>query len=241
MDRQRLSSHPHLSQQNVEDNIQPVSMAALAAALSDVSRVKIICALMDGRAWTATELSVIADIAPSTTSAHLARLLKEALISCLSQGRHRYYRLAGADVANLVETLMGVSWKRIEPPKSRTPIELKQARTCYDHLAGELAVNIYDALLSNQWLEKDGQHLSPLGKQKFADLGLNLQPKTKRKYCCPCLDWSERKYHLGGHLGAELFSCFENRGWLIRVSGYRMVNISKTGRQAFKKLFAITV
>ena len=115
------------------------AIAAVAAAMADPSRVKMLCALMDGRAWTATELSAAADVAPSTASGHLARLLDGKLITCLSQGRHRYYRLAGHDVAELVEQMMGLSWHRISPPETSAPKALREARTCYDHLAGAVA------------------------------------------------------------------------------------------------------
>lgn len=121
-----------------------LSMAALAAVISDPSRIKMLCALMDGRAWTATELSVVADVAASTASAHLSRLVSEGLITCLSQGRHRYYRLAGTDIAGLLENIMGVSWLSVSSVKISTPSSLRVARTCYDHLAGEIAVHVYD-------------------------------------------------------------------------------------------------
>lgn len=120
------------------------AIAAVAATMADPSRVKMLCALMDGRAWTATELSVAADVAPSTASGHLARLVEGKLITCLSQGRHRYYRLAGHDVAALVEQMMGLSWSRITSPETSAPKALREARTCYDHLAGTVAVHIYE-------------------------------------------------------------------------------------------------
>jgi DNA-binding transcriptional ArsR family regulator len=118
------------------------AMSGVAAAMSDPSRVKILCALMDGRAWTATELAAVTDVASSTASAHLNRLLTNKLIICLSQGRHRYYRLAGKETAELIEMMMGISWQLHPTPATRTPIELRMLRTCYDHLAGEIAVKI---------------------------------------------------------------------------------------------------
>ncbi|CAM3791812.1 Helix-turn-helix domain protein [Vibrio aerogenes CECT 7868] len=212
-------------------------MAALAAAMSDISRMKILCALMDGRAWTATELSAVADIAPSTTSGHLSRLQKEKLITCLSQGRHRYFRLYSASIAALLETMMGISFGAIQAPKSRVPAELQQARTCYDHLAGEVAVKIYDYLLKHKWITSLGDALTSKGKAQFARLGIPTDNKTKRKKCSACLDWSERKFHLGGYAGAALFQCFEENKWIERVPGYREVRITKSGQAAFKKYF----
>ncbi|WP_421847747.1 ArsR/SmtB family transcription factor [Marinomonas sp.] len=217
------------------------SIAALATVMSDVSRVKILCALMDGRAWTATELSVVADIASSTTSAHLSRLLKEGFIVCVAQGRHRYYRLSGPETAELIEMLMGVSWKQVKQFESKTPIALRKARTCYDHLAGEIAVDIYEFMLINKWIDIEGQNLTVQGKREFEQLGIILDEKITRKKCCACLDWSERKYHLGGYAGAALFTYFERKGWVSRVNGFREVLVSSHGEQAFKALFNIEV
>lgn len=138
-------------------------MAALAHAISDPSCVKMLCALMEGRAWTATELSVVADVAASTASAHLSRLVSEGLITCLSQGRHRYYRLAGTDIAGLIENIMGVSWHSRSSAKISTPSSLRVARRCYDHLAGEIAVHIYDFMAAEGWVTSDDTSMTPSG------------------------------------------------------------------------------
>ncbi|QDX97088.1 ArsR family transcriptional regulator [Pectobacterium carotovorum subsp. carotovorum] len=215
------------------------SMAALAAAMSDPSRIKMLCALMDGRAWTATELSAVADIAASTASAHLSRLVSEGLITCLSQGRHRYYRLAGTDIAGLIENIMGVSWRSASSAKISTPSSLRVARTCYDHLAGEIAVQIYDYMVVEGWITPDGVSLTLSGQNQFRELGIMLNPKTRRKACCACLDWSERRFHLGGEAGAAFFTYCEQKEWLTRISGFREVIITSSGKQAFKKLFKL--
>lgn len=217
------------------------SMAALAAAISDPSRVKMLCALMDGRAWTATELSAVADIAASTASAHLSRLVSEKLIICLSQGRHRYYRLAGTDVAGLLEHMMGISWRQESLAKISTPFSLRVSRTCYDHLAGEIAVNIYDFMVSEGWVTLDGAAMTLSGQEQFLRLGIILNPKTRRKECCACLDWSERRFHLGGEAGAAFFAHCEQKGWLSRSQGFREVTITSGGKRAFKKLFGLYI
>lgn len=142
------------------------SMSLVAAALADPSRVSILCALMDGRAWTATELSAVAGIAASTTSGHLTRLLNNGLVMCLTQGRHRYYSLAGHHIAGLLENLMGVSMQTHAAPVTRTPQHLRYARTCYDHLAGELAVKIYEFMQHEKWISADGTALMALLLQK---------------------------------------------------------------------------
>lgn len=217
------------------------SMSNLAAAIADPSRVSILCALMDGRAWTATELSAVANIAPSTASAHLAKLLQNRLVSCLSQGRHRYYRLSGQDIAALLETLMGVSMQSEPKLDTRTPVHLRKARTCYDHLAGEVAVGIYDFMVEQEWLLTDRDLLSPIGIKKFQELGINFIPQTRRKCACGCLDWSERRYHLGGNAGALLLAAFEQKQWISRISGYREVVFTNSGKKAFDYFFNLTL
>lgn len=216
-------------------------MAALAAAMSDASRMKILCALMDGKAWTATELSVIAEVVPSTASSHLSRLLKANLVICLSQGRHRYFRLYSKNVAELLEKMMGITFQVSCPSRSKVPQELLKARTCYDHLAGEIAVQLYDSMLKNNWINSDGKGITKRGREKFLDLGINIDEKTRRKKCCPCLDWSERKFHVGGHLGASLLSFFESNHWIERIPGYREVSITSKGKSELYRHFNIDV
>ena len=217
------------------------TMAALAAAMSDLSRIKMLCSLMDGRAWTATELSVVADIAASTASAHLSRLVNEGLITCLSQGRHRYYRLTGTDIAGLIENLMGISWRSTSSARISTPSSLRIARTCYDHLAGEVAVNIYDFMISEGWMTPDGVSMMPLGKKQFMELGISINPNSRRKECCGCLDWSERRFHLGGEAGAAFLTHCEQKGWLTKSIGFREVAITASGKRMFGKLFKLHI
>ncbi|WP_374684587.1 ArsR/SmtB family transcription factor [Scandinavium manionii] len=186
-------------------------------------------------------LSAVANIAPSTASAHLAKLLQNKLVSCLSQGRHRYYRLSGQDIAALLETLMGVSMKTEPKLNTRTTVHLRKARTCYDHLAGEVAVGIYDFMVEQAWLLPERDVLSSLGIKKFQGLGINFIPQTRRKCACGCLDWSERRYHLGGSAGAVLLATFEQNQWISRVSGYREVLFTESGKKAFKNVFNLTI
>ncbi|HDR2845490.1 TPA: winged helix-turn-helix transcriptional regulator [Enterobacter sichuanensis] len=214
------------------------AIAVVTAAMADPSRVKMLCALMDGRAWTATELSAAAEVAPSTASGHLARLVEGKLITCLSQGRHRYYRLAGPDVAALVEQMMGLSWSRITPPETSAPEALREARTCYDHLAGTVAVQIYDFMQEEGWLEADGSALTLYGREQFLKLGIPLRAHSRRKACCACLDWSERRFHLGGEAGAVLLVYLESKGWIQRVAGYREVVVTASGKAAISRHFS---
>ncbi|EHJ8505866.1 winged helix-turn-helix transcriptional regulator [Salmonella enterica subsp. diarizonae serovar 47:k:z53:[z84]] len=227
--------------ENEQDDVLETSMAMVASALSDPSRVSILCALMDGRAWTATELSVVADIAASTTSGHLNRLLSNGLVICLTQGRHRYYSLAGHHIAGLLENLMGVSMHTQKSRTSSTPVNLRYARTCYDHLAGELAVSIYEFMLREKWLEADGSELTLVGKMHFERMGVLLNSHTRRKPCCPCMDWSERRFHLGGNAGSALLTFFLQKEWITRTPGYREVNVTDSGKVAMYRLFELKI
>jgi hypothetical protein len=160
------------------------------------------------------------------------------LIACLAQGRHRYYRLAGHDVAVLVEQMMGLSWNRITPPETTAPKAMRDARTCYDHLAGAVAVQIYDDMQAEGWLEEDGSALTLYGREQFLQLGISLSAHSRRKACCACLDWSERRFHLGGEAGAALLIHLESKGWIQRVVGFREVVVTASGRSAVKKHFS---
>lgn len=241
MERHDIMKHMHSRHHH---DIQPsleASMSAIASAMADTSRMHILCALIDGRAWTATELSVVADIAPSTTSGHLNKLLDTGLLICVVQGRHRYYSLANQAVAGLLETLMGVSVNPDAPLRTTTPNRLRRARTCYDHLAGEIAVAIYDFLQSEGWISPDGTALTPHGTANFAKAGIALTPRARRKVCCPCLDWSERRYHAGGETGAALLRFLLQKHWLVNAPGYRELIVTDSGKAALQRLFNISL
>jgi len=162
-------------------------------------------------------------------------------VVCLAQGRHRYYRLAGAHIAALLENLMGVSMQAHKTLLPSTPVNLRYARTCYDHLAGELAVNIYEFMLREKWLAADGLALTSAGKAQLERLGAVLNTRPRRKPCCPCLDWSERRFHLGGDAGSSLMALFEQKGWITRAPGYREVQVTDSGRAALSRLFNLKV
>ncbi len=223
-----------------EDSLES-SMSMVASAIADPSRVSILCALMDGRAWTATELSAVAGIAASTASGHLNRLLENRLIICLAQGRHRYYRLAGHHIAGLLENLMGVSMRSLTSPQSRTPIHLRYARTCYDHLAGELAVEIYTSMVQRKWLIDEGTTLTSIGKAQLENLGAVLNDNTRRKFCCQCLDWSERRFHLGGEVGSALMKLFLQKEWISCTQGYREVCVTSKGKININRQFNLNL
>ncbi|HEY3588680.1 MAG TPA: helix-turn-helix transcriptional regulator [Buttiauxella sp.] len=216
-------------------------LAATAALMADKSRARMLCALMDGRAWTATELGAIADVSPSTASAHLAKLTDQHFIICLAQGRHRYYRLANAAIAELLEKLMGVSFAGLYTQRVTTPDYLRHARTCYDHLAGEVAVDLYSQLIQREWLNGEESGLTSGGKKAFSTLGICVEPEaSRRKFCCPCLDWSQRRFHLGGALGASLLTHFAQQQWIEKEPGSRSVRITLRGYKALKQHFGVS-
>ena len=152
-------------------------LAALSAAIADRTRARMLCLLMDGRAYTATELSAAVEVAPSTASAHLAKLLEQRLIACVKQGRYRYFRLAGQPVAEALEGLMALAGVPRPSAKSSTPTTLQYARTCYDHMAGEVAVKLHDRLHALNWLSgEEDYRLSDVGQASLARLGVDCSP-----------------------------------------------------------------
>ncbi|MFA6265948.1 MAG: helix-turn-helix transcriptional regulator [Pseudolabrys sp.] len=227
------------------------AFAEIANLAGDPARAGMLHALMDGRALTAGELAEAANIAPQTASGHLARLAAGGLLTVEKQGRHRYHRLASPAVAHMLESIMQVASD--SAPRRKTIVTgprdqaLRDARTCYDHLAGYLGVALADSLIANRQIElnPDAGIVTPDGAALFDRLGIDVDPgkvaKTTRMLCRPCLDWSERRHHIGGGLGAALCAhCFE-AGWIKRVDGTRAVSVTTRGRQEFRKSFGIDV
>ncbi|QBE62963.1 helix-turn-helix domain-containing protein [Pseudoduganella lutea] len=210
-------------------------LARIAAAIAEPARARMLCSLLDGHARTSTELSVVAGIGPSTASAHLARLHDEGLLRQLAQGRHRYYSLAGGDVAAALEALLVVAGVQRTPFVATAPDRLREARTCYDHMAGALAVLLNDHFLAAGWLvEDEGAYLlSAAGEERFAALGLDIAALRgqRRRFACPCLDWSERRQHLGGALGAALLRLALHKGWVEQDLDSRALGVPAQGRR----------
>lgn len=226
----------------MSDDFLESRLAAVAAAVADKTRATMLCALMDGRAYTATELSVVADVATSTASSHLARLLAQHLIDCVPQGRHRYFRIASSQVAEALETLMGLVETEKATIRSKTPENLRFARTCYDHMAGTLAVALHGRLIDLGWLHPDSYHLSDDGRLQLDALGVCCEPPApRRRFACACLDWSERQPHLGGQLGAALLHAFERQNWVIRQLDSRELQLTPAGRRALTRFFGLTL
>jgi hypothetical protein len=198
--------------------------------------------LMEGRALTAKELAHGTSVEPATATAHLRRLLDDALVVVTPQGRHKYFRLASPHVAECVEALLAVAVRRA--PVSFTALKpIHQARFCYDHLAGRLGVDITEALLRRKILRQEEKTfaVSTAGQRWFSDLGVDVDTVrgSRRQFACACLDWSERKHHLGGALGAALAECMGKAGWMKRKAGTRVVALTPLGSQKLTQVLGL--
>ncbi|MFF5473683.1 ArsR/SmtB family transcription factor [Streptomyces achromogenes] len=225
---------------------QAAGLAALAGLIADRTRAACLLALLDGRAWTAGELARHARVAPSTVSEHLDRLVAGGLLVQERQGRHRYVRLAGARVAQLVEDLAA----QVSPaPVRRPPRGLREAsagaamargRTCYDHLAGRLGIAVTDALTGRGLLRQDtGFALTDAGVEWFGAAGIPLDLSGRRPLARACLDWTERRPHLAGASGAALCRRALEAGWCVRVGSGRAVKITPVGERVLSDLLGI--
>jgi DNA-binding transcriptional ArsR family regulator len=228
------------------------SFAEVAALAGDPARAGMLHALMDGRALTASELARAAGITAQTASGHLARLVTAGLLEVSQQGRHRYHRLASPSVARMMESIMQVA---SESAAARKPVvvgprdqALRAARTCYDHLAGRLGVALADAMIERGHVElaSDAGAITDSGAALLSGLGIDLQAlaagrRSQRLFCRPCIDWSERRPHLAGAVGAAICShCFA-RGWIRRTEGTRAVSVTPKGRQALRESFGVNL
>ncbi|MGE0006988.1 MAG: ArsR/SmtB family transcription factor [Parvibaculaceae bacterium] len=223
------------------------SLAEVAALIGDPARANILQALADGRALTAGELAWHAGVSAQTTSGHLAKLAEARLIALEKQGRHRYFRLASPQVAEAMEALMLVA---ADGPKRHRPTgprdeALRAARTCYDHLAGRLAVALADRLSARKLiiLSDGAAAVTETGHRFFRDFGLDLEGdgKSTRPLCRTCLDWSERRSHLAGRLGAALCRKCLDLGWIRRGRDSRAVIFTPEGVEGFRDIFGITL
>jgi DNA-binding transcriptional ArsR family regulator len=219
------------------------NIARVAALIGDRARADVLTALMADRALTATELPGIAGVTKQTISAHLAKLLDAGLVSVDRQGRHRYFRLADRDVAQLLESLMGVAFRTGAVRLRSSPREpaLRKARVCYDHLAGELGVLACESLVARGALATSAGdlRLSSAGAAWFAEFGIDTGALAgqRRAFCRACLDWGERRHHLGGALGTALLQRIFDLGWARRTGASRVVTFSPPGERNFRRLF----
>ena len=219
-------------------------LARIGALMGDRARAAMLSHLTAGRAFTATELARAARVTKQTTSFHLSRLVGGGLVAVERHGRHRYFRLTGSDVGAMLEVVMGVATRvgalRSEPGPADAG--LRRARVCYDHLAGELAVWVFDALLRRRLVRPDDRRLALTepGQHIFQQMGIVLPPlqNARRPLCLACFDWSERRHHLAGGLGAALLAHCISRGWAKRQHDTRVVCFSAVGERALRARFA---
>jgi DNA-binding transcriptional ArsR family regulator len=222
-------------------------LAEVAQLAADPGRANILSTLMDGRALTAGELAAVAGVTPQTTSSHLAKLVERELLTVEKRGPRRFYRLATPLVARMLEGMMNVAVTgpaRFRPP-SKIDDQMRRARTCYDHLAGELGVALTDSMIERGrlTLEADAGELTVRGAEFLAGLGIDLNSpgRSRRAFCRPCLDWSERRPHLAGRVGASIASLAFARDWIRRRPQGRSVEITEHGIAAFRDLFSAQI
>ena len=219
-------------------------ISGIAALIGEPARAEMLTALMADRALTATELANVAGVGKATASAHLAKLVDARLLMVHDQGRHRYFRLADRDVAQLLESLMGVAFRTGALRLKSSPREpaLRRARVCYDHLAGALGVQAFESLMAGACFKSDtvGLHITPMGTAWFTRFGVDVDGVTsqRRMMCKACLDWSERRHHLAGAWGAALLQRLFELGWAQRMKGTRIVQFTPPGEREFQALFA---
>jgi DNA-binding transcriptional ArsR family regulator len=218
-----------------------MNVAAVAAAIGEPARTRMLLCLLDGRARTSTELAAVADITPSTASVHLTRLQNEHLVRVAAQGRHRYYTLEGDRVAAALEALCVVAGDPVRNFTPRTPERLRLARTCYDHLAGTVSVLLRERFEAAGWLKN--YELTAAGKKTFEALGLELDALAgvRRRFAYACLDWSERRPHIGGAFGAALMKLALKQRWVHGDLDSRAVTITRLGRRELQNRFGLTI
>jgi len=222
-------------------------MAEVAALVGDPARANILCALLGGRALTATELAFAAGVSPQTTSGHLGKLHAARLLVLVKQGRCRYYRLAGPHVAQMLESIMNVALAgppRFQP-KSKVDEHLRYARTCYDHIAGMLGVGLAERLTERGLviLGDEAGEVTAAGAEFLSGLGVDLSgARAKRRiFCRPCVDWTERRAHIGGAVGAALATrCFELK-WIEHMRDSRALTVTPAGRRGLMEIFELSI
>jgi len=222
-----------------------LAVARVAAAIGEPARVRMLYCLMDGHARTSTELAVVAGVTPSTASVHLNRLRSEQLIKVLAQGRHRYYSLQGTEVAGALETLSALAGGTRHRFAPNTPDHLRTARTCYDHIAGTLGVALHDRMKTLGWLavakSDDAYDLTPGGVQGLEALGIDVEETRglRRRFAYACLDWSERRFHVGGARGAAVLRVALKKKWLRQELDSRALSVTGLGRRELERRFGL--
>jgi DNA-binding transcriptional ArsR family regulator len=231
---------------NVEE--ADATVASIAAAIGEPARARMLYCLVDGRARTSTELAAVAEVTPATASVHLKRLKAQRLVKVFAQGKHRYYSLEGDEVAAALEALSVVAGGSRAEFTPRTPHRLRDARTCYDHIAGTLGVLLHDRFKALRWLSgppagHTAYDLTPEGRKALEALGIDVEATRalRRRFAFACLDWSERRPHLGGALGAALLGVALKKKWVSRDLDSRVLSLTPVGQREMRARFGLKV
>jgi DNA-binding transcriptional ArsR family regulator len=221
----------------------------IAGLLADPARARILWTLIDGTTRPAGELAYCANVSAQSASAHLAKLVDGGLLAAEAQGRHRYFRIASAEVAGVIEAMASLvapskpRAPRAPLPSPSVPVQFLRARSCYGHLAGETAVRILEGMLRARWLTADGREyaLTALGEKELTALGLDLPAlrRSRRVLARACVDLTQRRAHLGGALGDALLGLYVERGWILRHRRSRVVSVTPKGEEKFRSLFDV--
>ena len=226
--------------------VAAANLVEVAALVGDTARATMLNALMGGQSLTATELAYCANVSRSTASGHLSKLVAARLLTVIRSRRFSYYRIASPLVATMLESIKVVAAIEVPPrrqPRSASDDALRFARSCYDHLAGQVGVAVTDALVAmgHIVLTDEGGEVTSSGGRFLPAFGVDLRPRTRRIFCQPCLDWSERRYHLKGLVGARILDRLLELGWLKCVSGSRALQLTSSGRAGLSEVFQIEI
>jgi DNA-binding transcriptional ArsR family regulator len=222
--------------------------SSIAATIGEPARARMLYCLLDGRARTSTELAIVSDVTPSTASVHLQRMKTQRLVKVIAQGKHRYYSLEGTNVAAALEALSVLAGGSYDTFVPNTPNRLRAARTCYDHIAGTLGVSLHDRFIAMEWLSgapgsDTGYDVTPRGTKAFEVLGIDIKTTRtlRRRFAYACVDWSERRPHLGGAVGAALLNVALKRKWVVRDLDSRALSLTGQGRREMLARFGLHV
>lgn len=220
------------------------AVSKIAAAIGEPARARMLYCLSDGRARTATELAIVSEVTPSTASVHLQRLKNERLVKVFAQGKHRYYSLEGTNVAAALEALSVLAGQPRSAFVPNTPNRLRAARTCYDHIAGTLGVTLHDRFTALAWLSANRDNtcdLTPAGVKAFSTLGIDLEETRtlRRRFAYACVDWSERRPHLGGALAAAFLKFALKKKWVVPDLDSRALTVTAHGRREMQSRFGV--
>lgn len=244
-----VASHQHFVHHQIMNvaSLKP-SVPAIAAAIGEPARARMLYCLLDDRARTSTELAAAADVTPSTASVHLQRLKTLRLVKVFAQGKHRYYSLGGPDVAAALEALSVLAVGSREGFVPTTPHPLRAARTCYDHIAGTLGVSLHDRCMTLGWLSvrssaDNAYDVTVAGSRALEGVGIDLASVhgLRRRFAYACVDWSERRPHLGGALGAALLGIALKKAWVVQDLDSRALSVTRAGRRELLARFGLSV